>query len=103
MSNLRHVNAIAGRLSLRPPQRRSLEILDRITEIVPPHHATDLAAAKEIIASEYPGVVDFERDCFYPAVRALNPTAPIFEVSCRSGQGILDFGFWILDRLAKMR
>ena len=25
----RHVNAIAGRLSLRPPQRRSLEILDR--------------------------------------------------------------------------
>jgi type III restriction enzyme len=32
----RHVNAIAGRLSLRPPQRHSLEILDRITEIVPP-------------------------------------------------------------------
>ncbi len=30
-----HVNAIAGRLSLRAPQRRSLEILDRITEIVP--------------------------------------------------------------------
>ena len=29
----RHVNAIAGRLSLRPPQRRALEILDRITEI----------------------------------------------------------------------
>jgi hydrogenase nickel incorporation protein HypB len=48
-------------------------------------------------------LVDFERDCFYSAVRALNPTAPIFEVSCRSGQGILDFGFWILDCLAKMR
>jgi type III restriction enzyme len=62
MSNLRHVNAIAGRLSLRPPQRRSLEILDRITEIVPPTRATDLAAAMDIIASEYPGVVDFERD-----------------------------------------
>ncbi len=26
----RHVNAIAGRLSLRPPQRRSLEILDQL-------------------------------------------------------------------------
>ena len=25
----KHVNAIAGRLSLRPPQRESLEILDR--------------------------------------------------------------------------
>ena len=38
----RQVNAIAGRLSLRPPQRRSLEILDRVTEIAPPHKATDL-------------------------------------------------------------
>lgn len=62
MSNLRHVNAIAGRLSLRPPQRRSLEILDRVTEIVPPSKAADLAAALDIIKSEYPGVVDFERD-----------------------------------------
>jgi type III restriction enzyme len=35
----RHVNAIAGRLSLRHPQRRSLEILDRITEIAPPGKA----------------------------------------------------------------
>jgi len=30
----RHVNAIAGRLSLRPPQRRSLEILDLETVVV---------------------------------------------------------------------
>ena len=30
----RHVNAIAGRLSLRKPQHDSLEILDRIKEIV---------------------------------------------------------------------
>lgn len=62
MSNLRHVNAIAGRLSLRQPQRRSLEILDRVTEIVPPSKAPDLAAALDIIKSEYAGVVDFERD-----------------------------------------
>jgi len=58
----RHVNAIAGRLSLRPPQRHSLEILDRITEIVPPNRAADLAAALEIIRSEYPTVTDFERE-----------------------------------------
>lgn len=62
MSNLRHVNAIAGRLSLRAPQRTSLEILDRVSEIVPPSKGTDLAAALEIIHSEYPGVTDFERD-----------------------------------------
>ncbi len=62
MTNLRHVNAIAGRLSLRQPQRRSLEILDRVTEIVSPTKTADLAGALEIIKSEFPGVVDFERE-----------------------------------------
>ena len=58
----RHVNAIAGRLSLRPPQRDSLEILDRICEIVPPKHGIDRAVALATIKSEYPTVADFERD-----------------------------------------
>jgi type III restriction enzyme len=44
----RHVNAIAGRQSLRSPQRRSLEILDRITEIVRPRKGNDLWKPKEI-------------------------------------------------------
>ncbi|MFN8592330.1 MAG: DEAD/DEAH box helicase family protein [Thermomicrobiales bacterium] len=56
------VNAIAGRLSLRPPQRQALHILDRMTEIVPPGRETSVAAALEVIASEYPSVSDFERD-----------------------------------------
>ena len=58
----RHVNAIAGRLSLRPPQRRSLEILDRITEIAPPRKSIDLQATLTAIQSEFPGVTDFERE-----------------------------------------
>ena len=58
----RHVNAIAGRLSLRAPQRRSLEILDRITEIAPPGKNVDLASVLEIIRSEFPSVSDFERE-----------------------------------------
>ena len=58
----RHVNAIAGRLSLRAPQRRSLEILHRITEIMPPGKDADIAAMLEIIRSEYPSVTDFERE-----------------------------------------
>jgi len=57
-----HVSAIAGRLSLRPPQRRSLEILDRITEIVPPRKGADVAAALAVIRSEFPTVTDFERE-----------------------------------------
>jgi type III restriction enzyme len=56
------VNAIAGRLSLRPPQRRSLEILDRITEIIPPHKGADIAAALAVIRAEFPTVTDFERE-----------------------------------------
>jgi type III restriction enzyme len=61
-----HVNAIAGRLSLRKPQRDSLEILDRITEIAPPKKDAAVEAALAAIRSEYPTVTDFERD--FPSV-----------------------------------
>lgn len=62
----RHVNAIAGRLSLRHPQRQSLEILDRITEIAPPKKGADIGAALDAIKSEFPSVTDFERE--FPSV-----------------------------------
>ena len=58
----RHVNSIAGRLSLRAPQRQSLEILDRITEIAPPTKGADLEAALAALRSEFPTVTDFERE-----------------------------------------
>src|SRR5712691_6110878 len=58
----RHVNLISGRLSLRPPQRRSLGILDRVAEIAPPRKGTDPQAALAAIRSEFPTVTDFERD-----------------------------------------
>jgi len=58
----RQVNAIAGRLSLRPPQRRSLEILDRITEIAPLRQNSDPAVLLEVLRSEFPSVNDFERE-----------------------------------------
>lgn len=57
----KHVNAIAGRLSLRAPQRHSLEILGRVAEIVPPKKDTDVATALAAIRAEYPSVTDFER------------------------------------------
>jgi len=58
----RHVNAISGRLSLRPPQRTSLEILHRITEIAPPGKGADTAAPLTAIQSEFATVTDFERE-----------------------------------------
>ena len=57
-----HVNAIAGRLSLRPPQRDSLEILHRLCEIVPPKRGTDRAAILATLKQEFPTVSDFERE-----------------------------------------
>jgi len=58
----RNVNAIAGRLSLRAPQRQSLETLHRIAEIAPPKKSGDLAALLAAIRSEFPTVTDFDRD-----------------------------------------
>ncbi|MGB8295451.1 MAG: DEAD/DEAH box helicase family protein [Polyangia bacterium] len=58
----RHVNAIAGRLSLRPPQRRSPEILDRISEIAPPKKDHDIQVVLDAIRAEFPTVTDFERE-----------------------------------------
>lgn len=62
------VNAIANRLSLRPPQRESLEILARVAEIlglvrvVSGAEELDLGTALKAIQSEFKSVTDFERD-----------------------------------------
>jgi len=56
------VNSIAGRLSLREPQRISLERLSRITEISSLSKTGDISNILDIIKSEYPSVADFERD-----------------------------------------
>jgi type III restriction enzyme len=58
----RHVSAIAGRLSLRAPQRDSLEILARVAEIIPLAKDQDVAAALEAIRAEFATVTDFERE-----------------------------------------
>lgn len=58
----RHVSAIASRLSLRPPQQQSLEILNRICEILPPKKGADLSAGLAAIQSEFPTVTNFERE-----------------------------------------
>jgi type III restriction enzyme len=68
------VNAISGRLSLRPPQRHSLEILDRVTEIVPPKKSGDVDAALAVIQSEFPSVTNF--DALAAALDAFLATLP---------------------------
>ncbi|MBA3885788.1 MAG: DEAD/DEAH box helicase family protein [Acidobacteria bacterium] len=58
--------AIANRLSLRPPQRRSLDILHRITELIRLEKGADRDAALAALQAEFPDLADFERD--FPSV-----------------------------------
>lgn len=58
----RNVNAIASRLSLRQPQRDSLEILAHILEINPPVKGGDLASELAKVQEAYPNVASFDRE-----------------------------------------
>lgn len=42
--------------------------------------------------------LDFDLEAFRTAVRALNAEAPIFEVSCKSGQGLEAWVEWLVAR-----
>jgi hydrogenase nickel incorporation protein HypB len=42
--------------------------------------------------------LDFDLDAFHTAVRALNPEAPLFQVSCKTGEGIENWVEWLLAR-----
>ncbi len=57
-----HVNAIANRLSLRHPQRDSLQILDRICELLPIQNIQDLETSLATIKKEFLTVTDFDRE-----------------------------------------
>ncbi len=63
----REVNAIAGRLSLRPPQTESLAKLASAIDaspamLRPDRDAADVAAILETLKSQFPTLQDFERD-----------------------------------------
>ena len=42
--------------------------------------------------------IDFDLEAFRTAVRALNADAPLFEVSCKTGEGIEAWAEWLLAR-----
>lgn len=61
-SNQHKLWAIANRLSLRQPQRESLEILDTVCDLLPLEKDTDTLQALAAIRSSFPSVTDFERE-----------------------------------------
>lgn len=58
----RHINAIAARLSLRPPQRESLEILAEVADTIRLEKDSDLVGTLQAVRALYPSVTDFERE-----------------------------------------
>lgn len=56
------------------------------------------AASNAIVLSKMDliDLVGFESDFFYESVRALNQDAPIFEMSCRTGQGVDRWLDWLM-------
>ena len=62
MSNDRILRQIKARLSLRPPQADSLDLLDDILDRIAFDKYADPAAALAAIQAAWPSVTDFERD-----------------------------------------
>ena len=58
----RYISSIAGRLSLRTPQRDSLEILAHLTHLIPLNKERNLAQTLDAVKNAYPSVENFERD-----------------------------------------
>jgi hydrogenase nickel incorporation protein HypB len=46
---------------------------------------------------------DFDMDAFRARVRSLNPDAPVFEVSCKTGEGIGAWCDWLRERVDRSR
>ncbi len=45
--------------------------------------------------------VDFDREFYLKGIRALNPQAPVFEVSSKTGQGFSDVARWLEEKASK--
>ncbi len=56
------LNMVANRLSLRQPQRESLEILAEVCDLIPLEKGADAKASLASIRAKYPQVEDFERE-----------------------------------------
>lgn len=46
-------------------------------------------------------LLDFDCAYFERGVRALNCRAPIFRLSCKTGEGVKEWAIWLRERLAR--
>ncbi len=66
-----------------------------------PYKYTTMFMVADVIVlnkSDLMPYIDFDKDSFYKGVRAVNQKAPVFELSCRTGDGVQAFVHWIQER-----
>ncbi len=66
-----------------------------------PYKYTSMFAAADVIIlnkTDLLPFIDFDKDSFYKGIRALKPDVPVFEMSCKTGDGVADFVDWLKDK-----
>ena len=46
--------------------------------------------------------VDFDRDFFMAGIKKLNPSVPVFEISCATGSGVREAVRWLTEKAARV-
>lgn len=58
--------------------------------------SADVVVINKMDVKEYVG---FDNEIFYKGLRSLNEKAPVFEISCRTGKGIVELADWLKDKV----
>jgi hydrogenase nickel incorporation protein HypB len=69
-----------------------------------PYKYTSMFMVADVILlnkSDLMPYIDFDKDSFYKGVKSINQKAPVFELSCRTGEGMQSFVNWLRERIQK--
>ena len=69
---------------------------DKPYKYIPMFECADFVILNKIDIIEH---IEFSRDFFYDGIKAINTETPVFEVSCRTNQGIEQMISFVKDRL----
>ena len=66
-----------------------------------PYKYTSMFAAADVIIlnkTDLLPFIDFDKESFYKGIRSLQSDVPVFEMSCKTGDGVADFVDWLKDK-----
>lgn len=71
-----------------------------------PYKYTSMFMAADVIVlnkKDLMPYIDFDKDSFYKGVKAVNQQAPVFEISCRTGEGVQAFIQWLREQVRERK